>query len=151
MEAAVVSFQKMASTVVDMFWLERIDRAIDECVAHPLRTHPAVFQHRGALSNAKKVIDGRRAIRHWQSIGDREAFYACSTSDDGQYDVVDWRLWLRDHSAISFANRRLLLQLADGFGAEDLAKRYGQPVAIMRQRISRARSAARAARALDAA
>lgn len=148
-QAAVMSLQRMASTEIDAYWLERLDRAIDECVAHPERTDPAPFQRRSALANAKKVIDGRRAIRQWHSIGEQDMVCSSSAPDGGHYATVEWREWLRTSSAISATHRCLLLQLADGHDAEDLAKVYGLPVRVMRQRISRARSVARSARALD--
>lgn len=149
-KTAIVSLQMMALSEADAYWLERIDRAIDECVAHPERTEPPAFQRRNALANAKKVLDGRRSIRLWQSISEREANIPCSPRGEW-YSIIEWYEWLRTSLNISPDNRTLLLQLADGWDAQDLANLYNQPVVAMRQRISRARSAARVARSLDIA
>jgi DNA-directed RNA polymerase specialized sigma24 family protein len=150
-QTAIVCLQQMASAKQNIYWLERIDRAIDECVAHPERIDPASFQCRSALANAKKVIDRRRAIRQWESVDQRDVASPRYASEGTQYSIVEWVEWLRTNAGISPSSRRLLLQVAQGHHAEDLATLYGQPLTTMRQRISRARSAARAVRALDRA
>lgn len=145
--AAVVYLQQRSTRFTDIFELERHDRAIDELVANLDRSAPTPFQTRSALTNASKVIVGRRGIRSYGSL-DRprsdDSLPDVGTIDPA-YVVVDIYHWLDTSPSLRPADRQLLRALAQGEDAHSLAPRYSLPVSRMRERISRARSAARAA------
>lgn len=145
--AAVVYLQQHSTRSADIYELERHDRAIDEIVANLDRTTPAPFQTRSALANAAKVIGKRRSIRTYGSLDKPQPTGNLPDvgSDDGAYDLVDVFQWLATSPSLHSAERRLLHDLAAGEDAESLARRDHVPVARMRERISRARSAGRAA------
>jgi DNA-directed RNA polymerase specialized sigma24 family protein len=144
---ALLILQRKATSSSSTYWLERYERALDECSRNPDRTSPAAYQVRNALANAKKRIDNRtQRAPHFQ-IDD---VVLAGVPDAAEATVVVEVLhWLHSAAGITAGQRALLQSLAEGEDAETLAARARIPVAGMRQRISRARAAARAAWARD--
>jgi hypothetical protein len=142
-------YAKCAATPQD-YWQQRCERALDECLRNPLRATPWMHQVRNALANAKKVLDQRDKIVQAVPFDDAVADTYTPTTSDG-YAAVDLLLWLERTDGISAPERAILRDLAAGEDAESLADRANVPVTSMRQKISRARSSARRAWAIDMA
>lgn len=140
-QAALTRLYNQAHRSTDNFDLERIDRALDEIVRLN-STESYGRQVRSALANASKVIRERRNTVSAVSL---EARQIDAASPDCQEPVIDLRLWLRDTKRITEQQRRLLMLLADEHDADAVASMYGIPPPRMREQISRARRAARAA------
>ena len=135
-QAALTRLHEQARNTTDNFDLERIDRALDEIVR---LNSPESYgrQVRSATANASKVILDRRDIAPCISLD--------ALPSDNQEAVIDLRLWLRDTNGITEQQRRLLMLLADDYDADAIAAMYRIPASRIRERISRARKAARAA------
>lgn len=142
-------YDKCAATSQD-YWQQRCERALDECLRNPLRGTPWMHQVRNALANAKKVLDQRDKIVQAVPFDDVVADTYAPTTSDG-YAAIDMLLWLERTDGISAPERAILQDLAAGEDAESLADRANVPVTSMRQKISRARSSARRAWAIDMA
>jgi hypothetical protein len=140
-QAALSHLHGQARRKADNFYLERIDRALDEIVRLN-GPESRGRQVRSAMGSALKVMRRRREIAPCQSLDALGADQGCSDSGRG---VIDLRLWLRDSKRITEQQRCLLTLLADALDAEAIAAMYGIPVPRMRERIARARKAARAA------
>jgi hypothetical protein len=138
---ALVSLYAQARRTNDNFDLDRIDRALDE-VARLNSTEPPPHQVRSAMANALKVMTRRREIAPCESLDAPGADLGVKT---GQEEAVDLRAWLRDTKRITEQQRRLLTLLADDYDSEAIAALYRIPTPRMREQISRARRAARAA------
>jgi hypothetical protein len=142
-------YTKCAATPQD-YWQQRCERAIDECLRNPLRATPWKYQVRNALANAKKVLDERDKIVHAIPFDAAVAdTYAPAFTD--AFAAVDMTLWLERTDGITAPERAILQDLAAGEDAESMADRAKVPVSSMRQKISRARSSARRALAIDMA
>jgi hypothetical protein len=148
-QTAVRTLQQRALSAHDVFDLDRIDRALDEFTRNPGRTADPQHQVRSALSNASKVLVGRKKRLPLGSSDDpglhepvRELAFACV---EGGFDTVDIRNWLYDAESLSTRERWILQALADGADAEMLSALLNVPLARARERISRARQVARAA------
>ncbi len=140
-QAALSRLYDQARRAADNFELERIDRALDEIVRlNSPESHGR--QVRSAMANASKVIRARRDIAPCISLDGLQVEHGHSDSHEL---VIDLRLWLRDTKRITDQQRRLLALLADDYDAEAIAAMYRIPVLRMREQISRARKAARAA------
>jgi DNA-directed RNA polymerase specialized sigma24 family protein len=145
--AAVAYLQQQSTRFGDIYELERHDQALDEIVANLDRTAPTPFQTRSALANAAKVIRKRRAVRTFDSLDEPlpDGNLPDVGSVDESFALVEIHQWLDTSPSLRPVDRRVLRELACGEDAESLAGRYGLPVARMRERISRARSACRMA------
>lgn len=146
-QAALARLYTKAGNTSDNFDLERIDRALDEIVRLNSTDVPS-HQVRSALANASKVILDRRKIAPVVSL---EAVPVDVASPDGEEAVVDLRAWLHDTRRITEQQRRMLTRLADGDSTDALAGADRVPLPRMRERVSRARKAARAAYAQEVA
>lgn len=139
-QSAYLILQAQARNTHDDYTLERIDRALDEIVRNLSKTDPPEHQVRSALANAGKVMANRRrlapVVSHEDLVTDVDA------REDG-YDVVELRSWLETAPLPSPA-RTLLVALAAGADAKDLAAQQDVPVQRIRERIARARKSARA-------
>jgi hypothetical protein len=147
---ALVSMQRRARNTADSYSLDRIDRALDEISRNLGNDRPAPFQTRSAYANAGKVIASRRLIAPTVSLDrardDEPASAARGIgADEDGYAVVELLDWLRTSPSLTPPLRRLIVDLSRGEDALSLASKYGVPVARIRERISRARAAARAA------
>jgi hypothetical protein len=144
-QAALTRLYEQAHSTADNFRLERIDRALDEIVR---LNSPESYgrQVRSAMANASKVIRDRRDIAPCISLDTLPVEHGPS---DSQEAVIDLRMWLRDTKGITKQQRRLLTLLADEHDAGAIAAMYHIPAPRMRERISRARQAARAAYARE--
>jgi DNA-directed RNA polymerase specialized sigma24 family protein len=140
-QAALTRLHEQARSTSDNFDLERIDRALDEIVR---LNSPESYgrQVRSAMANASKVILDRRDIAPFISL---DALPVEHGPSDNQEAAIGLRLWLRDTNGISQQQRRLLMLLADDYDVDAIAAMYRIPAPRMRERISRARKAARAA------
>jgi hypothetical protein len=139
-QAALTRLYNQAHRSADNFELERIDRALDEIVRLN-SSQPPDHQVRSAMANASKVILGRRKIApsvSLESLSER-------TAGGSQEPVIDLSLWLRDTKRITEQQRRLLALIAGTDDAATIAASYSIPATRMREQISRARRAARAA------
>ena len=144
-QAALIRLYDQAKRTTDSFTLERIDRALDEIVRLN-STDPPAWQVRSAMANASKVITARRQIvSPWPPDGSETS----NARADGQEDAIELRSWLDRTSRITERQRRLLVLLAEGHDAVDVAALYYIPVLRAREQISRTRRAARAAYTLD--
>lgn len=139
-QAALIRMHRQARGTADNFELERIDRALDEIVRLN-STDSYGRQVRSAMANALKVMRHRRKIVQPQTFGDA----AEPISPDPMEAVIDLRAWLRDTRHITEQQRKLLTLLADDYDAEAITARYRIPPPRVREQISRARQAARAA------
>jgi hypothetical protein len=142
---ALVSLYGQARRTNDNFDLERIDRTLDE-ITRLNSTEPPPHQVRSAMANALKVMTRRREIAPYRSLDAPGADLGVRT---GQEAAVDLRAWLRDTKRITEQQRRLLILLADDYDAEAIAALYRVPPPRLREQISRARRAARAAHDSD--
>ncbi|MFF9567607.1 hypothetical protein [Streptomyces sp. NPDC014685] len=140
-EAAIVALQRNALATFDVYQLDRIDRALDELLRNPSsEATPAEYRARSAMGHAYEVLKRRKAITPLVSL---EGAHTERGIGDREYPVVEILEWLRVEPRISQEQRTLLMALARGEDADSLAHREGLPVARMRERISRARKAAR--------
>jgi hypothetical protein len=153
---AYLYLQKRAHRQHDSYTIERIDRALDEIVNNPGRTDPVPFQVRSSMANAAKVIKARRVIAPVIPLEAHDAHRSggtsgdvASVSDASPYAVVETVAWLNGTRLVSPTQRALLLALVRGHDAATLAAASGVPVPRMRERIARARAAARRAYALE--
>lgn len=132
-----------------VYVLDLIDRALDELLRQPDNRRPAAFQIRSARANAAKVVRDRRLIQEGQVLRNRPPrpgiHRAERLSHDGLTGVVELRDWLARTPGLNPAQRQILGDLADGHDAQSIADRDLVPVARVRERIARARQAARAA------
>jgi hypothetical protein len=144
-QAALARLYTKAANTPDNFDLERIDRALDEILRLNSTDVPS-RQVRSALANASKVILDRRKIVPLVSL---DAVSVDVASPDGEEAVVDLRAWLHGTRRITEQQRRLLMRLADGDSTDVLAGAHRVPLLRMRERVSRARQAARAAYAQE--
>ena len=138
-QAALIRLHGQARSTADNFELERIDRALDEIVRlNGVDSYGR--QVRSAMANALKVMRHRSDIAPPDMFGTAEPI-----SPESMEAVIDLRSWLRDTRHITEQQRRLLTLLADDYEAEAIAALCGIPPQAVRQQISRARKAARAA------
>lgn len=144
-QSALLSLYKRANASTDIYWLERIDRALDECVSNPSRNAPSAFQVRSSLANAKKAIDKRRRVAVMISANDGDEADGAGLHEGDEYAAVDALLWLETTSSLSDREREVLRGLARGEDAESLSVRVKIPPQRMRERVSRARRAANVA------
>src|SRR5947207_5448815 len=93
-QSALLLLYKRANASCDIYWLERIDRALDECVSNASRNAPAAFQVRSSLANAKKAIDKRRKVAVMISADDGGEADATGPRDGDEYAAIDTMLWL---------------------------------------------------------
>ncbi len=154
--AAVAYLQQLTfrRTSTDAFDLDRIDRALDQILAHPDNTAPAPFQVRDARANASKVLAKRRTYAVYAldndelRVADRasaeEAAQRQSGIDTGT-ETFDILWWIASTTGLTDDQRSIIFLLADGEDAESLATRADISVARMREQISRARRVARLA------
>ncbi|WP_098897940.1 hypothetical protein [Streptomyces sp. st77] len=140
-EGAIVALQRSALATFDAYQLDRIDRALDELLRNPSdESTPAEYRARSAMGHAYEVLERRKAITPLVSLATEHNDQGVSDRD---YPLVEIFEWLRVEPGISQEQRTLLLALARGDDAVSLAHREGLPVARVRERISRARKAAR--------
>jgi DNA-directed RNA polymerase specialized sigma24 family protein len=140
-QAALIRLYDQAKHTTDNFILERIDRALDEIIRLNSADPPA-WQVRSALANASKVITARRQIvASWPTDGDETS----DATAGRQEDVIELRSWLRSTPHVTEQQRRLLILLAEGHDAVDVAALLDIPILRAREQISRARRAARSA------
>lgn len=144
-EAALICLYEQEKHASDNFILERIDRALDEIIRLNSSDPPA-WQVRSALANASKVIQGRRRTVSPESLEALQVDIAVPTDAE---DTVELRVWLHGTSGVNAGQRKLLSLLADGKEAADLAALHSIPLPRMRERVSRARCAARSAYQAD--
>lgn len=160
-EAAVVILQQRAdvmSATNDVFELDRIDRALDQLVAHPTNTKPPIFQVRDALANASKVLKERRARdiyrmddatlheHHREEVELAHLREMPPLSTEGSSDIL---LWIGSTPSLTDDERSLLFLLSQGEDAVTLAERTGTKVIRLREQIARARRVGRAAYAAE--
>ncbi|MFK0402736.1 hypothetical protein ACIQTT_10430 [Microbacterium sp. NPDC090225] len=139
---------------MDVFDLDRIDRALDQILAHPANDAPAAFQVRDARANAAKVLKKRQTYTVYAldddnlHVADRASVeYAARRHTDvgSETETFNIHWWMATTTALTDDQRSIIFLLADGEDAESLAARAGIPVARMREQISRARRVARLA------
>ncbi|MGW0713049.1 hypothetical protein ACWD4G_45225 [Streptomyces sp. NPDC002643] len=143
-KAAVTTLQQRAMDTWDTYDLERQERALDELLRNHESTSGSVRHRiRSATGHAYEVLERRKVIAPSDpvSAGLREPSY----SEHGFYQV-EWLDWIRTEPTFNLVDRTILRSLAVGEDAETLAARHNLPLPRMRQRISRARRAARQAR-----
>lgn len=148
-QSALLILHRKALQESTTYWLERYERALDECTRNFARATPAVFQVRSALANAKKRIDDHDRLAPSVSFDAAFVEDTMGVHNADETAVVDILAWLRTTPSLSLAERELLLDLAAGEDAESLARRTGAKIASVRQKISRARAAARTAWEID--
>lgn len=144
-----------ANSAMDVFELDRIDRALDQLVAHPTNTQPPHWQVRDARSNAAKVLKERRSHDVYRL--DDEALHEShrleielvQARDDVSTETFDIVWWINMSPSLTDYQRVILRLLARGEDAVSLATRFGVSVAVMRSRISRVRRAGRVAYQLE--
>lgn len=149
-QAAVITLQRRVFTASDIYELERIDRTLDELLRSPERTTPAPFQTRSAMAHAGQVLADRRRLGPMISM---DASTIVESPErvielpvtDGEIEVLDILVWLETTPSLTETERTILRHLAAGEDAATLAPTYDIPAARMRERISRARAAGRAA------
>jgi len=143
------------------YWNERIERALDDLVAHPDRIGNPYHLARNALSNAGHLLDRRQELCQISLAGDLCTLDAIcdlasrhaerrvpsrprsATADDAPVQsAIGLRLQL-DRSPLSAADRWLLGKLADGTTSAELAEQLDVPAPRVRVRISHARRRAR--------
>ncbi|MFI7484069.1 hypothetical protein ACH9EU_16835 [Kocuria sp. M1R5S2] len=139
-ETAILILQAQSRKASDLYTQDRIDRALDEIVRNPSKTNPPEHQVRSALANAGKVMANRRRVA--PVVSHEDLVIEVDAREDG-YDVVELRYWL-ETAPLSSPARTLLLALAAGADANDLAAQHDVPVQRIRERIARARKNARA-------
>lgn len=145
-QAALIALQTRARRTTDNFRLEQIDRALDEIVRLN-STKPTASQIRSATANAAKVLRDRRRIVPVSSLDDPRL--GQPGGPDSQIPVIDLRSWLRTTRGLTEGQRRLLTLMAEHDDADAVAAEYGIASARARERVSRARRAARAAYARE--
>jgi len=132
----------------DSFELDRIDRALDEITRNPDKTTPPRRQVRSARANALKVVRHHVALEAF-SLDDPELHEhkrqqaEIAVQYGGGIEDVEMREWLDHTPSLTDDERTLLHALADGFDAELIALARNLPIKRVRERISRARRAAR--------
>jgi hypothetical protein len=140
-EGAIVALQQSARATFDTYQLDRIDRALDELLRNPSdESTPAEYRVRSAMGHAYEVLERRKTIAPLVSL---DAEHTEQGVNDRDYPLVEINEWLRSEPGISQEQRALLQALARGEDAASLAHCEGLPVARVRERISRARRAAR--------
>jgi len=145
-QTVLIVLQAKTSGTTDSFRLDQIDRALDEIIRLN-STNPAAFQVRSAMANASKVLRDRERIAPRISLDDsRSLQYG---APDAQLAAIDLAAWLRDTRRLNDGQRRVLIQIAEVDDASALAAEYGIAPDRMRERISRARQAARVAYAAE--
>lgn len=147
-QAAVRSLQQpidVTKTSLDSFELDRTDRALDELIRNPAKTGSPIGLARSARANALKVVRSRAATTEFSLDEDLHAEKRTRAESAAAYDpMVEFETldWLASTPSVTTGQRRLLTALADGCDADDIARAMGAPVQRMRERISRARTAA---------
>ncbi|MEV7482703.1 hypothetical protein ACIQGA_09635 [[Kitasatospora] papulosa] len=140
-EGAIVALQQSAHATFDTYQLDRIDRALDELLRNPSdESTPAEYRVRSAMGHAYEVLERRKIIAPLISL---DAEHTEQGGKDRDYLLVEINEWLRSEPGITHDQRALLQALARGEDAASLAHCEGLPVARVRERISRARRAAR--------
>ncbi len=147
-QSAIVSLQRRALRSRESYTIDVVDRALDEIVRNYDNPKPAPWQVRSALANAAKVVRGRREVVAPVDFRDERGSQPGVT--DAELELVDVRDWLDRTPALSDTQRRLLVRIADGDDAVELAADSGVPIPRMRERIARARSRARQAYVTEA-
>ncbi|GGL03283.1 hypothetical protein Sme01_18920 [Sphaerisporangium melleum] len=136
-----------AKRTTDNFDLERIERALDEIIRLN-DISPPPFQVRSAPAHASQVLKGRRKLAKQIALGDLAA-HEEPRQRDYALAVVDLALWLNGTTALTTEQRQLAHRLASEEDSKTIAAELGVPITRTRERISRARQAARAAWAVD--
>jgi len=141
-QAALIALQTRARRTTDNFRLEQIDRALDE-ILRLNSAQPSASQMRSTMANAAKVLRDRRRIAPVSSLDDPQL--GQPGAPDSQIPVIDLRSWLRTTRGLTEGQRRLLTLMAEHDDADAIAAEYGIASARARERVSRARRAARVA------
>lgn len=137
-QAAVIALQQRALAVRDLYELDRVERALDELLRSPheqTNSTPAASRIRSALGHAYETIERRREIAPTTVLDDHTDL----SFEDQNYRLAEIRLWLQTEPTLAASDRRMLRDLANGEDATSLARRHRQPIARIRERISRAR------------
>ena len=142
-QAALPRFHALAGPSADVFELDRVDRALDE-VLRLNSDQPAAFQVRSALANASKVLRHRRTLAVTTPLGDVLPQHEPGVCDDGaaQIDVL---LWVQTSPAFTTSQREVLQLLCSEQDSAAIAEAWGLAPGRVRERVSRARRAARSA------
>ena len=148
-QRAIVTLQNRALSTSEGYTIDVLDRALDEVVRNYGNDKPAPWQVRSALANAAKVVQFRRDIVTPTSFDDADSAPEFGFVDEA-FALLAIRDWLDRSPSVSDEQRRVLLRLADGDDAAALANERRIPVPRMREKIARARAAARAAYAAEA-
>lgn len=148
--SAVITLQKRMLTASEVYQLDRHDRALDELLRSPCCKAPVHFQTRSALAHAGQVLADRRRLGTIVPIDQLTSLESLGPVrdlpvTDQEIVALDILLWLETTPSLSDTERTILRQLAAGSEAVTLAAKYDVPISRMRERISRARAAARTA------
>lgn len=157
-QAARVLLQDRAARFqsTDHWRAEQADEALDELAAHPERVGEPSLLVRNALSNARKKLQRRQAIRERVLLGplpERPGrvmrpgrFLPTVTWTSSGYDIDAYAAidLLQSLANLRPADRILLEMVGDGFEAAEMAAMLHLPVQRVRERLSRARARARA-------
>lgn len=153
--AAVSDLQRRAIKAVDLFEIERIERALDEILRHPTSTKPASTQIYSSRGHASQSLTERRRI-----LGGAIVALVVESDDKEEYDArvvravttiepgfaeVEFEQWLATTTSVTDRDRSFLRALAVGEDAASLAAVHGSPATIMSQRLSRVRRRGRTA------
>lgn len=147
-QATLIALQVKARRITDNFRLEQIDRALDEVLRHN-STQRAAFQGRSAMAHAAKVIRDRRRIAPVISLDDPQL--GEPSTPDSQIAVIELTSWLKATCGLTEEQRCLLTLMAEYDDANAIAVVYGVPPTRIRERVARARRAARNAYAREMA
>ncbi|TJY69470.1 hypothetical protein E4J89_11150 [Arthrobacter sp. CAU 1506] len=148
-QSAVSTLQQQSEVTrasLDTVELDRIDRALDELIRNHTKTSQPLRMVRSARANALKVVKDR-ARQGLVSFDDPDLYAAKRAEAEAasaydplaEFELLDW---LDSTPSLTVHQRQLLKAVARGHDAESLACAAGLPVKRMRERISRARSAA---------
>lgn len=149
-QAAVATLQQRADvkkSAHDSFELDRIERALDELVRNSDKAGAPSRLVRSARANALKVVKARR--EHDAFSLDQEDLHARKRDRVEKalavdvFAEVEMMEWLDHTPCVTEEQRWLLKALAADFDAEFLALAMNLPIKRVRERISRARRAAR--------
>lgn len=144
-QSALIVLQVRARFTRDAFQLDQIDRAADEIIRLN-GVQPAPFQIRSAMANASKALRRRQGIAKFASL---DVIGVDAVAPNSPIEVIDIKSWLATTHGLTEGNRRLLMAIAEHDDVDALTAEYGVSAARMRERVSRARRAARAAYARE--
>jgi hypothetical protein len=137
-DAIEIIHEKIRRTT-DNYWLERYERALDECLENNNRDLPAQFLVRSGIANARKAMlvrDRKVPTIAFELVGEDVA------GPSVPFDMINIAVSLSTDARLTPVDRATLHRLAAGDDAPTIAATTHIPAQRARQRVRAARGRA---------